>query len=355
MPLSALPVASAHITTWEFIRNLFTGAFHGDLLSIVVLAIVALIVLRLIAARWVFVLAKQTMIFGGLAFVVWYGAYGEGAIADRWGDTAANAFAVVGGLVVATLFFIMLYIFFLRRGREKAAIKAGMSPEQARQIAYGKGAKALEGKKPTTMRMGAGALAGQGLPVHYQKGKAAPTGGGGSSAGGSSSQAAMADPETSRLEETLKKMNVLGATKEQNLMTVSVLILVAQFGVFTSRTVSAPNATIGMTLFAIFVVAATVFVMTAYKDKMKGVVHFVYATIFALILAGVLLVYWQQTFLCADYPNAQAISSACTAATTEVPVTWSIALNPRFFFASDGLIAAITGVAFSTLLTKGGG
>lgn len=355
LSLPTPPLAEGHVG--EFFRNIFTGAFDGDLLSIVVLAIVALIILRFIAARWVFVLVKQIMIFGGLGFAVWYGAFGDGGIGDRWGETAGQAFLVVGGAIVTVLFFIMLYMFAVRRKREKALVASGMHPDEARKIAFGKGAKSMEGKKgkKSTMRVGSGSLQGQGLPVHFQKSspKAAGAGGGGGSTQGSGQHPE--DLEVSRMEETLKRMNVLGATKEQNLLTVSVLILVAQFGVFTSRTVSAPNATVGMTLFGIFVVAAAVFVMTAYEDRMKGIIHFVYATIFALVLSGFLLVYWAQTFECGGYNNAELISDACANGADNAAVTWATVLQPRFYFASEGLIAMITGVAFSTLLTKGGG
>lgn len=332
MSLSALPLAHFHVETGGFIARIFTKAFEGDLLSLVVLAIVALIIIKFVAARWVFTLAKQTMIFGGLAFAVGYGAFGDGGIGDRFGDTAGQVFLVVGGTIVAGLFFVMLYIFFLRRRREKALIAEGMDPEQARKTVAAK-----KSGRGASMRMGAGSLSGQGLPVHYEKagrpkatGAAASGGGGGAVPMGGATAATPADMEASRMEETLKKMNVLGATKEQNLLTVSVLILVAQFGVFTSRTVAAPNAGVGMALFGIFVVAAAVFVMTAYENRMKGIVHFVYATIFALVASVVLLVYWQGN-------------------------SWAVAVDPGFFFASDALIAAITGVAFSTLLTKGGG
>ncbi len=335
MSLSAFPLARFHVETGEFITNIFTNAFEGDLLSLVVLAIVALIILKFVAARWVFTLVKQIMIFGGLAFAVGYGAFGDGGIGDRYGDTAGQVFLVVGGTIVAGLFFIMLYMFFLRRRREKALIAEGMDPEEVRKTVSAK--RSQKAGRSTSMRVGAGSLSGQGMPVHYQRAggskaaAAGAAGGGGSgAAAGTGAAAAPADAEMSRMEETLKKMNVLGATKEQNLLTVSVLILVAQFGVFTSRTVAAPNAGVGMALFAIFVVAAAVFVMTAYENRMKGIVHFVYATIFALVASVVLLVYWQGN-------------------------SWTTAVDPGFFFASDALIAAITGVAFSTLLTKGGG
>ncbi len=354
LALSAPPLATAHVGTWDFITNIFTNAFSGDLLAIVVLSILALLILKFIVARWVFTLVKQIVIFGGLAFAVWFGSR---AIGVEFGRIAELVVLIVGGAVVTVLFFIMLYMFFLRRGREKAALKAGMSQEEARNYAYGKGANAMKDSKGTGMRIGAGSLQRQGLPVHYQKsGKAtAAGGGGGGSAGGASRASAPADEEESRLEETLKKMNILGATKQQNLLTVSVLILVAQFGVFTSRTVSAPTASVGTVLFAIFLAAATIFVMTAYDDRMKGLVHFVYATIFALALSGLLLVYWVQTFDCSAYGNAQAISDACANGAQEATITWGTVLQPRFYFASEGLIAMITGVAFSTLLTKGGG
>jgi FtsH-binding integral membrane protein len=346
----ALSLASVALDAREFFMNLFTGALRGDFLSLVVVASVALVVLRFTVAKWLFTLIKQIVIFGGLAFAVWFGAH---AIEARWGPAAGQAVLYVGGTVVLGLFFIMLYMFFLRRAREKEMLARGVDPRVAKRTTPNR----------TAMRVGAGPLAGQGVPVHYEKASVMPVAAGAGSGQGMAAGVGYAtaaprpvDHDASRLEETLKKLNILGAAKEQNLVTVAVLILVAQFGVFTSRTISAPNHSVGLVLFSIFIALSVVFVKTAYKNYLKGITHFTFAIIFAFVLSALILVYWQQRFACGDFPQAELIDAACmgAAATDEVPITWATVVDPRFYFASDGLIAAITGVAFSTLLTKGG-
>lgn len=326
------PVAVSADSAKDFFVNLVTGVAHGDLLSIAVVGIVALVILRFAAARWVFTLAKQLLIFGGLGFAVWWSGQ---EVQQRYGDPLGQLVLYGGFAIVGVLLFAMLYMFFLRRTREQAF----QETREPGRIDVGPGGHAT--------RVGAGALQHQGLPVHRQKTGAtvhaspatAPMTPRPTPAGG-----AAPVEEHGRVEDLLRKINVLGASKDQNLLTVMVLILVAEFGVFTSRTIAAPDPQVGMVLFAVFAAGAVVFIKTSYKNYLTGIRHFVFATIFAVGLSLVMLVYWQQTYCvgggeCVD-PQA---------------LTWSVALNPNFYFQSDGLIAAITAVAFSTLLTKGGG
>lgn len=316
-------------TAGEFFTNLVTGVKDGDPLALVIVGIVALVILRFVLARWMWTLVKQAVIFGGLA----YGVYrASGALTDRGYETIGLTLRYGGFAVLAILLFAMLYMFFLRRAREKDAADRKAGKVSAGETGGG-----------TTMRVGGGPLKGQGLPVTHEATKRE-----------KSPASAGPDDSPGRLEDVLSKVNVLGASKDQNILTVFVLIMVAEFGVFTSKTIPAPNAQIGMVLFGIFLVAAVVFVKTSYKNYWTGVRHFVFATVFALVLAVVMLAYWQAEYCDADQLAEGETVDECPDHAME-PLTLATATNPNFFFASDGLIAAITGVAFSTLLTKGGG
>ena len=342
---SVFPLASVAGDARTFVTDLFTGAWHGDPFSMLIVGIAVLIVLRFAAVRWVYEIAKQTFIFGGLAYGVWLGS---AEIGERYSEGWGRGIRYGGLAVVATLFFIMVYMFFLREARAKDA---------ARRRASSAGL-ALEGRGPMggtvtvrpggeSMRVGSGPLQHQGLPVHRQATPATVE-----APGRPPDAAALrGDPpaETTKVEDVLRKLNVLGTSRDQSLLTVMVLILVAEFGVFTSRTIAAPNATVGMFLFGGFALAAVVYVKTSYAKYWTGVQHFVFATVFAIALSVVMLVYWQGEFC----TNAATSLDDCSPDQVAA-LSWRRALTPSFYFSSDGLIATISGVAFSTLLTKGG-
>lgn len=327
-------IASAHSGAGKFFANLFTGVASGDPLSLVVVSIVALLILRFVLARWMWTLLKQTIIFGGLGYGVWFAS---GAITDRWGAGVGAAFRYGGLAIVGILFFAMVYLFFLRRARENAS-GTQKSPE-------GKARASAAATAPGAPRI-TKAGTPPGAPPAKATAAAAPT--------AASAAPDLPDEHHSRLEDMLKKVNVLGAAKDQNLLTVFVLILVAEFGVFTSKTVAAPSARIGMILFAIFLVGAIIFVKSSYKNYWTGVRHFVFATAFAVVLSVLMLVYWQTTYCDTSMLDANMTGGECPVS-AQAAIDWSLALSPSFYFASDALIASITGVAFSTLLTKGAG
>ncbi len=330
--MPGVPYALAASDATEFFANLVTGAKDGDPLSLLVVGIAVLIVLRFTAVRWVWLLAKQTFIFGGLAYAV-HLVSGSALVVEGLGEGAARALRYAGFVVVGGLYLVMVYMFFLRRAHEKDAAGKKAHRDARRVTLHG----------PTTTRVGAGPLQGQGLAVTQKTQEVEvetkrPTG----------------DAEPSRLEDVLRKINVLSANRDQNLMTVMLLILVAEFGVFSSFTIAAPSATVGMALFGALVVGAVVFVKTSYQDYWKGVRHFAFATVFAMALSVIMLVYWQGTYCDTSAAVANATASSDCAGDPDAALSWAVALDPQFYFRSDGLIAAITGVAFSTLLTKGG-
>lgn len=344
MALSTFTLAQASGTGFvDFVKNLFTGALAGDMLSLFVVGLVVLLLIRLLFARWVFTLSKQLLLFGGLGFAVWWSS---GEITERFGQNAGYAVLAVGGLVTLAMLWAMLYTFFKRRAREgasSAVTKRGQRAEKGGPARIASKKARSEPGKATRTRVGSGILGGQGLKVHqesaspevsFETAPAAAGGGGGGAGGGATpTGGAPVQAHGHGLEDVLSKINVLGANKDQSLLTVMVLILVAQFGVFTSKTIAAPSAQVGMVIAGVFAAGAVVFVKTSYQNYWRGVTHFVFATVFAVGLSVLMLVYWQ----------------------TEPDYSWAQAMNPYIYFASDGLIAAITAVAFSTLLTKGGG
>lgn len=357
-PPQTLAQAKTVDTAKDFFLNIFTGVQDGDVFSLVVVGIGVWVLARLLFARWVFTIVNNTMIAGGLGYAVWWGA--KWLETEKGMTTTSQVLLIGGGLLVFILYFAMIYTAILRHQREKADQEKPTS-EKGKIALTGADPSTAHGRrmtvKPgtTTSRIGAGPLQHQNIPIHQTKGPATvefeETGQAPGTPGGARPTAAGAESlhETTRLEDVLGKMNILGKSSDQNIMTVMVLILVAEFGVFTGKTIAAPNAQTGMFLAAIFAVGAIVFVKTSYKDYWRGVRHFVFATLFAVGLSLVMLVYWQT------WCDAGATAAAAECVQMTGNSRWSTVLDPNYYFASDGLIAAISAVAFSTLLTKGGG
>ncbi|MBU0758563.1 MAG: hypothetical protein KKF44_10935 [Nanoarchaeota archaeon] len=108
---------------------------------------------------------------------------------------------------------------------------------------------------------------------------------------------------------------------DKSLITVLIYLIVAQFGVFSSPTLSAPNEKVGIMLFLIFAVGIFFFVKKTYKDQKVG---FTYLA--ATFIVGIVFSF----FLGSVWGNASIMEL--------------FSLN---FFKSDSLIALISGMSVS--------
>ncbi|MBN2421777.1 hypothetical protein JXB41_01005 [Candidatus Woesearchaeota archaeon] len=108
---------------------------------------------------------------------------------------------------------------------------------------------------------------------------------------------------------------------DKSLITVLIYLLVAEFGVFSSPTLSAPNIKVGVLLFLIFVVGIVLFVKKAYHDAKIGFTYLGATFVVGLFFAFILGFIWGN-----------------------IPLTKLISLD---FFQSDSLIALITGMSVS--------
>ncbi len=101
-------------------------------------------------------------------------------------------------------------------------------------------------------------------------------------------------------------------------------LVIAEFGVFSSKTISAPTADVGMGFFLTFLVAATIFVYQSYKDYITGLKHLAIAVIVGVVLSILLGHYW------GNYPLESLLS--------------------KEYFASDSLVALVTGLSVSLFM-----
>lgn len=128
--------------------------------------------------------------------------------------------------------------------------------------------------------------------------------------------------EEYRQQENIKEMFSKEALhNEKSLLSVLVYLIVAQFGVFSSPTLSAPNVQVGIIFFSIFIVGIIIFMKSSYKNLQTAVTYFGVTFLVGLLLSFALGILWGKNTL----PELLSTN----------------------FFTSDSLVAMITGMGFS--------
>ncbi|PIO05219.1 hypothetical protein COT47_05655, partial [Candidatus Woesearchaeota archaeon CG08_land_8_20_14_0_20_43_7] len=105
----------------------------------------------------------------------------------------------------------------------------------------------------------------------------------------------------------------------KSLLSVLTYLLIGEFGVFSSKTIAAPNVKIGLAIFIFFLVGSFLFIKQSYNDYLIGLQHLGVTFVLGAVLAFVLGHYW------ANYP-------------------FSILFSLEFF-QTESLVALITGTA----------
>jgi hypothetical protein len=142
-------------------------------------------------------------------------------------------------------------------------------------------------------------------------------------------------PQTVTPEEKTVKKESLG-TKFRDEISLSALksdkrigavvayIIIAEFGVFSSKTTHAPNIETGLIFFGGFMLASLIFVRLTYHDYYRGLRHLGAAVLIGGILSLILGYFWGG-----------------------IPLDQLFSLN---YFATDALVALITGIALSLFM-----
>ncbi len=128
--------------------------------------------------------------------------------------------------------------------------------------------------------------------------------------------------------QALHPKNLLSALHDRSILAVLSYMVVAQFGVFSGVTISAPNETVGLVFFGFFVVAALVFIKSTYHNYLVGIRHLAIALVFGMALSIFLGNIW-----------------------TSVPITELLSLA---YFKSSALVALVTGLAVSLFMGSKG-
>lgn len=111
---------------------------------------------------------------------------------------------------------------------------------------------------------------------------------------------------------------------DKSLGTVLAYMAIAQFGIFSSKTISAPTPAVGLLVFSLFLAAMGFFIRLSYKNFGVGMRHAAVTLIVGFGLSVVLGATWGQ------YPLGELFSLA--------------------YFSTDSLVALMTGITLSLFM-----
>lgn len=119
-------------------------------------------------------------------------------------------------------------------------------------------------------------------------------------------------------------LSIQSIKDDKTLGAVIAYLVVAQFGVFSSKTIAAPTADVGIVFLSAFLIAALFFIKQSYKHYSKGLFHLAVA----LLVGGTLSII--LGYLWGGVPLEQLLSVK--------------------YFETDSLVALITGLALSLFM-----
>ena len=129
-------------------------------------------------------------------------------------------------------------------------------------------------------------------------------------------------------KQALSSSSILASFHDRSLLAVLSYMVVAEFGVISGVTISAPSETVGLIFFAMFLIAAMIFIKSTYHDYLKGIKHLFIALILGLTLSIVLSHVWLS-----------------------VPLELLFSLD---YFKTNALVALVTGLAVSLFMGSKG-
>ncbi|MBP2132633.1 hypothetical protein J2128_000554 [Methanomicrobium sp. W14] len=146
--------------------------------------------------------------------------------------------------------------------------------------------------------------------------------------GGDNVSAVQVSEENNILSSPYIPSQLSNFAKDNSVGMVIIYLIVAEFGIFSSKTIAAVSVDSGFAVFVIFMVAALIFVRLTYNDYKKGLAHLAVAFVFGFILSVLLGYFWGGT------PMDVLLS--------------------KQYFATDALVALITGLSLSLFMSKKG-
>jgi hypothetical protein len=131
-------------------------------------------------------------------------------------------------------------------------------------------------------------------------------------------------PQPSLAGTVKDELSLASLKNDKRIGAVLAYVVIAEFGVFSSKTIAAPTIEAGLIFFVAFIVASSLFIRLTYHDYWKGIRHLAAALIIGSILSIALGYIWGG-----------------------IPLDQLLSLS---YFASDALVALITGLALSLFM-----
>ncbi len=128
--------------------------------------------------------------------------------------------------------------------------------------------------------------------------------------------------------QALSPSKLFSSFSDRSLLAVLSYMVVAEFGVISGITISAPNPTVGIAFFSLFLVAALLFIKSTYHNYLTGLKHLIVALAVGWTLSVVLSNVWLS-----------------------VPLSTLFSLQ---YFATNALVALVTGLAVSLFMGSKG-
>jgi hypothetical protein len=129
-------------------------------------------------------------------------------------------------------------------------------------------------------------------------------------------------------KQALQPKNILASFHDRSLLAVLSYMVVAEFGVISGVTISAPNENVGLIFFALFLVAALVFIKSTYHNYLTGIKHLFIALAIGTALSIILSHVWLSE-----------------------PLEVLLSLS---YFKTNALVALVTGLAVSLFMGSKG-
>ena len=139
----------------------------------------------------------------------------------------------------------------------------------------------------------------------------------------------LAPAEKATLEPSLpatvkEKLSLESLKSDKHIGAVIAYIIIAEFGVFSSKTIAAPTLEAGLMFFVVFLLASVVFIRMTYHDYWRGLRHLAAALVIGGGLSLLLGYFWGG-----------------------IPLDQLLSLS---YFTTDALVALITGLALSLFM-----
>lgn len=275
---------------WAFLAGLATGLMEGSLTSIIMATVIVVLLIRLVLPG-LLPLVRRLAILGILVAGTWFGYQQANALG--LGELAGWSVLGIGALITLATSVVMV----------SNARAFHLGPDAQREDRLVSGARAGRSLDPIERRAGA-------LEETLVRADARNTGPG--------SQGLWA------------RWRTQPPSRAPSLPATLLLMVLVEFGVFSSPVVAAPGPGVGLVIFLFFHAAALGYVLATWRDPKQGAIHHGVLAVSSVATALVLYFTWAQ----ASLPAGE--------------------LLPWGFFTEPTMLASITGVAFSLAVSGQG-